>query len=89
MCPWKKKPTELLGCPFCGNRPVLRETFGKLVVHCATKGCIGPDSYLRLDTTDLREVAAMWNRRPKKQTQDNPYQQAEETHPTTRPEGPE
>ncbi len=62
----KRELTELLPCPFCGKRPLLRETFGKLVVGCMTKGCIAPDTWLRCQTTNLAELAAIWNRRPPK-----------------------
>ena len=75
----KKISTELLGCPFCGKRPLLHEAFGKLVARCMTADCIGPDTYLRLNTTDLREVAAMWNRRPKRAAQESPYEQSTPT----------
>lgn len=64
-----RKPvsTELLPCPFCGGRAVLSETFGKLVASCNADGCIKPSTWLSSpDTTDLRDVARVWNARPKR-----------------------
>lgn len=58
-----KHENELKGCPFCGMRPVVSELFGKLVIRCNTSGCIQPDTFLHLETTDLKIAAKMWNTR--------------------------
>lgn len=60
----QRLPTELLPCPFCGHRPQLRESFGRLAAGCQTKGCIQPDTWLTCHTTSLETLAQVWNRRP-------------------------
>lgn len=55
--------TELKPCPFCQRKPQVSEVFGKLRVACHTSGCIQPDTWLMLQTTDLRDAAKLWNRR--------------------------
>lgn len=59
------KSTELLPCPFCGMRPSVHETFGKLVASCLTAECVQPSTWLVCRTTRLEDIAAVWNRRSK------------------------
>lgn len=73
----KREPTELLPCPFCGNRPRVRESFGRLAISCEAAGCIRPCTWLSgPETTDLAKLAPMWNRRPKRPSQEPPHDPA-------------
>lgn len=56
---------ELKPCPFCGAKPLLSSSFGKLSASCVNRRCtVQPSTWLRVrDTTDLRVVAGAWNMR--------------------------
>lgn len=56
---------QLKPCPFCGSRPLLSDTFGKLSASCVNRRCgVQPTTWLTVkETTDLRVVARAWNTR--------------------------
>lgn len=57
---------EILDCPFCGNRPNTRITFGVPVIECNNKKClIAPSTWLRMQETDTTKVIKEWNKRSK------------------------
>lgn len=53
-----KKP-----CPFCKKTPVVRETFGQLVMGCVNKKCkINPCTWLVGGKIyDVRKLIEFWN----------------------------
>ena len=50
---------ELRDCPFCGDKPVIKEVVGRSYVYCARNECVGPCA----EMYSKGEAAAAWNRR--------------------------
>lgn len=84
-----RKPvnTELLPCPFCGKAPILSAHFGKLSAGCRTSGCIQPSTWPSVpNTTDLKDVARVWNARPARRMVPEPQPDQQEEGEVRRPD---
>lgn len=60
----RKRDQELKPCPFCGDLPRIRYTFGKPVIECENPKCkMKPSTWIHSDTDNFDKLVRIWNKR--------------------------